>query len=229
MLKVTGFSNRAITFNSRQAATVSAGGEAVQSPAVKPQAVPAMFEKLRTDGILSADNRTDTTKGIYESDTKQIIYDAQNGIIQVNTPMSQGATVIPANPGFQLTDLSVKLNGIDAAVYAGSLTQQPLAGSTHILFLVVPDSLNTMMRFTSDKRQRLVDNGRGPVLMRTLQADFSLHNSATGTAHLWALANTGDRVEEITRDEKDGALSAHIDTAALKNGPTPYFEIVRGN
>jgi hypothetical protein len=90
------------------------------------------------------------------------------------------------------------------------------------------DSLNTGMRFADKKRQVLVEHGTAPVLMRVVQADISLRNSAAGTAHLWALSSTGERVEEIPLVEKDGSLSAHIDTAALKKGPTPYFEIVRG-
>jgi hypothetical protein len=60
-----------------------------------------------------------------------------------------------------------------------------------------------------------------------VKADISIRNTAKGTAHLWALAPTGERIEEIPLTVKDGFLSAHIDTAALRNGPTPYFEIVR--
>ena len=191
------------------------------------EAVPAMFDKLRAAGILSADNHTDPSKGLYESDTGQILLNTQIGTIQINSPLSQGGTLLATDSGLQLPDLNAKLNGVDGAVFAGSLTQQPLASSSHILLLIITDSLNTGTRFTDKKRQVLIDNGAGPVLMRVVQADVLLHNSVPGTAHLWALSANGERVEEIPLTDANGTLSAHIDTAALHKGPTPYFEVVR--
>jgi len=190
-------------------------------------AAAAMFATLRKNGILSAANRTDPSTGLYESDTGQIFLNTQIGTIQITTPMSQGGTLFSGDSGLQLTDFSVKLNGADGAVFAGSLTAETLAKSPRILLLIVTDALNSEMRFETVKRQKLVDRGQAPVLMHVSQSDISLHNAAAGNAHLWALSASGERVEEIPLVDKAGVLSAHIDTATLRNGPTPYFEIVR--
>jgi len=201
------------------------------SPASRGQSsVPAEVAKvsrLRAVGILPTDNRTDPSKGLFESDTGQIALDERAETIQIATPMSQGGSLFPGGPGLHLPNLDVRLSGADGSVFAGSLTEQPLATSPHILLLISTDALNTGMTFTDRGRQKLVELGHGPILIRVVQADISLRNTARGQAHLWALAPSGKRVEEIPLTVKNGLLSAHIDTAGLRNGPTPYFEIVR--
>jgi len=210
-----------------QQITTQNGAQSVTTTPAPNKATEAMFASLHATGILSAENRTDLAKGLYESDTGQIFLNTQIGTIQVTTPLSQGGTLFDGDSGLQLRDLSAKLNGTDGAVFAGSLTAQPLAASPHILLLIVTDALNSRMRFKDNKRLVLVDHGTAPVLMRVSQAEISLHNTAPGTAHLWALSASGERAEEIPLTDKEGMLTAHIDTAALRNGPTPYFEIIR--
>ena len=191
-------------------------------------ALQARVKQFRKAGLLPASNRTDVVKGIFESDTGEIVYSKQDGTIQVATPMSEGGTLFPGGQGLRLPNLNVTVEGADGAVFAGSLVKQPLATSPHILLLIATDALNDGMTFNDSTRKTLVDLGKGSVMMHVVRAHFSLRNSAQGTAHLWALAPSGERVEEIPLTVKDGIISASIDTAALRNGPTPYFEIVRG-
>jgi hypothetical protein len=205
------------------------GAQTIGPPANAGQAGASLFTTLHSAGVLSAGNRTDVSKGLYESDTGQIVLDAQVGSIQVATPMSQGGTLFSGGPGFRLPDLEGKLSGADGAIFAGSLTAQPLATSSRVLLLIVTDALNSGMRFKDGKRQMLIDRGQSPVLMHVSAAEISLHNTAPGNAHLWALSANGERVEEIPLTDQNGILAAHIDTAALRRGPTPYFEITRAN
>jgi hypothetical protein len=203
------------------------GAQNVVAANTPAETLQAMFTRLHAAGILPPDNNSDPARGLYESDTGQIQLDEQAGTIRINSPLSQGGSVFPGEPGLQLPNFEVKVSGADGTVYAGSLTELPLATSRRILLLLVTDALNSGMTFTDSKRHQLVALGQSPVLMRIIQADIVLHNSAPGKAHLWALGANGERAEEIPLSEKDGSLIARIDTGGLHNGPTPYFEIIR--
>jgi hypothetical protein len=204
---------------------VGAGAQTINETASSSK-MAEMIERVRQAGILPPENRTDLSKGIYQSDTAQILLDEKAGTIQVTTPMSQGGSLFPGDPGIQLPNLSAKLTGADGAVFAGSLTDKPLGTSPRILLLIVTDALNTGMTFEDATRRTIVNLGGGPALMRVVQADISLRTTAAGKPHLWALAANGERVEEIPTTHTDGVVSARIDTGALSHGPTPYFELV---
>jgi hypothetical protein len=210
-----------------QAIVTQEGAQSVVTSTDGFVALQTRVRKLRKAGLLSAGNRTDIVKGIYESDTDEILYRKPEGTVQVATPMSEGGTLFPGKGGLKLPNLNVTVEGADGAVFAGSLAKEPLAKSPHILLLIATDALNSGMAFNDSTRKTLVDLGKGTVLMRVVRANLSLRNTAPGTPHLWALAPSGERVEEIPLTVKDGIISASIDTAALRNGPTPYFEMVR--
>ncbi len=184
-------------------------------------------KKLRDAGILSGENATDPAKGLYESDTREILMEQKADAISVSTPMSQGGNLSSAKKVLKLPELDARLNGAEGTVFAGSLTDQPLATSSRILLLVVTDALNSGMTFADADFHKLVNLGTPPVLMRVAQAEVALRNRGTGTPHLWALAPTGERTEEIPLTVQDGSVAARIDLGALRNGPTPYFEFVR--
>lgn len=181
--------------------------------------------RLREQGVLSTENRTDLKAGIYEADTGQMRLDARSGAIEVVTPRSEGATLTTARPAVELPTLAARGDKTPLALFAGALDGKALPESARMLLIVVADAMNTGMSFADEQRQTLETVGKLPVLARTVNVEVTLKHKRAGALRMWALAANGERGEEIPLEVKDGRAAARIDTARLKAGPTPYFEV----
>lgn len=186
----------------------------------------SLIAKLKSLGVLSADNRTDVEKGFYESDTRQVTLDQAARQIRVVTPGSEGANLLEDNAWVQLGRLSARnLSDSGATVFVGSLTSQPVGESRRLLLIVASDALNSGMVFDDHYRHKLLQLGTPPVLARVARVEVRLQHQSAGRLKLWALNATGERSEELPLKVEKNAVSIVIDTGKLKNGPTPYFEI----
>jgi hypothetical protein len=190
----------------------------------------ALVARLHAAGVLPGGNATDVAHGVYQSDTGEITLDEHAGTVRVSTPRSQGGnTLVRGAPVLDLPNLHADIDGGDATIFAGSLTDSPLASSRRILLIVATDVLNTGMSFADDSHHRLVDLGHAPALMRVVSASVAIANHASGRARAWALSSSGRRSQELKIEERDGSLRLLIDLGHLEHGPTPYFEISRGD
>lgn len=184
---------------------------------------------LRGAGILSPGNRSNATAGIYESDTGQLYLEIPKKRITVDTPLSQGAALAAVADSAVLSDWTFTNHGAPASLFAGSLDKKTFAASERMLLIAVGDALNTGATFDSEKREKIVELGTLPVLVRVLDVEFTLKRTAASAKglKLWALGFDGSRREEIPFEMKDGKLIARIRTGTLKTGPTPFFELAR--
>lgn len=182
---------------------------------------------LRKNGILSAKNRSDASSGIYESDTGQLLLNIPKKLITIDTPLSQGACLNTGVAPVTLGDWSFTNHGAPVTAFASSLDRQPFATSKRMLLIAVGDALNTGATFESESRLKLVELGTLPVLAQVLDVEFTLERPDATGLKLWALGFDGTRREEIPFQAKNGKLTARIKTGTLKNGPTPYFELVK--
>jgi hypothetical protein len=82
------------------------------------------------------------------------------------------------------------------------------------------------MELSSD-RITLIKQGGLPILMQTGKLKAALKVAAPEGMTLFALGMDGTRKEKLQLKTGNGSLKIEIDTAKLKNGPTPFFEIVR--
>jgi hypothetical protein len=78
---------------------------------------------------------------------------------------------------------------------------------------------------TSEDGKTMVSMGWYPALLKSGRIAFSARVAKPEALKLWMLGYNGERVEEIPVRVSAGALAADVDTAKLKNGPTPFFEI----
>ncbi|MHB1158436.1 MAG: beta-galactosidase [Phycisphaerales bacterium] len=179
---------------------------------------------LRQKGVLGPDNATDIAKGVFQSDTGQILVDTRTQHIQVLTPYSEGGTLLP-NAHMKLNAMSVDNQQTPLAVFLGALDHQPLRRSHRMLLLVACDALNSDMAFLNSRRQMLKDAGRMPVLSRTATLRVTIQHQNPGQLALWALAPNGTRVQRIPLQVQGDTVTAMIDTGTLKDGPTPFFEL----
>ena len=202
-------------------------GAALPAPAAGPGG--ALVARLHAAGVLPSGNTTDVARGIYQSDTGELSLDEQAGTVRVATPRSQGGnTLARGAPVLDLPNLHAEVAGGDATIFAGSLTDAPLATSKRMLLIIATDALNTGMSFADDSHHRLVDLGHAPALMRVVTVTVVIANRGSGRIRAWALSASGRRSQELKIVERDGSVHLDIDLGRLDHGPTPYFELSRG-
>ncbi len=187
-----------------------------------------IVEALRQKDVLGAHNATNIAEGVYQSDTGQILIDTRTQHIQVVTPTSEGGTLM-TNGRMNLGALKVENPGTPVAVFLGALDRQPLPQSRRLLLLVASDALNSDMTFLNSRRQVLMNLGKMPVLSRVARVKIHITHSDPGRLALWALAFNGTRVQQIPLTVEGNGVTATIDTGALKDGPTPFFELAVSN
>ncbi len=186
-----------------------------------------LVAQLRQKGVLEKGNRTDISKQVFESDTRQLLLDARQRSFAINTPRSQGVC-LPAGP-FKVSvgEIEVENKGACLSLMLASLSEAPIASSKRLLLILSGNALNRDMTFKDSSMKTLVSIGKGPALVRLLQLQLSARLEEPGSFEVWALAQNGTRLEKIPCAVKDGALSIPIDTGKLSNGPSQYFEFIR--
>lgn len=220
---------------------VTIGGGAQQSVDLKTgNSGEQMVDLMRKKGILGPSNLTDVKKGVYQSDTAQILLEETR--FSVNTPRSKALCLREGDLNVKVGDLEASNLGAPCTLFLASLTQDPINKSGRLLLIVSGDALNNGMIFKDEKLLELVNLGGPPVLVRVLNVQIRIHLS-TPTDTLsqipgvfqppqkgwkaWALAQNGTRRQEVPLTVKDGCLELALDTGKLQGGPTPYFEIER--
>ena len=212
-------------FGTSQALVKEFSAEVVEgTDTAKPLA--GVVATLKKVGILPPGNRTDVERGVFESDTGQLLLDAPNRRLQVIAPRMEGACVDPeTTPGpLTLKQLAIQETSVPASVTAIAVDDKPLAESRRILLVYATDALNSGMAFTTDKRETLVANGKAPLLLRTGRLKISLATPHAAGLKVWALGFDGRRTESLPATAAGGTLSLSLDTARLKSA-TVFFEI----
>ncbi|MFA7343109.1 MAG: hypothetical protein WC003_02280 [Terrimicrobiaceae bacterium] len=192
----------------------------------RPNVMMEEVEALRSHGVLPKSNRTDPLRGIYQSDTGQIVLNSQKEQMEIDTPRSQGASLPERSPEARLSDLSVKAIGARMGVFLSAIDGKAISQSRRMLLVVTSDALNTDMRFKGPDRMTLVNSGTLPVLVQTGRVEVSVNNAHAGELKLWALDATGKRLSRVPVTlSREGRAMMTIDTAALPDGPSVYFEL----
>ena len=183
-----------------------------------------VVQELRNKGILNRQNRTDLKRGIYQSDTGEIVL-STTGELTVIAPRLVGVTV-KKDRKIHLGPVTLESCSIPAAFTVASLQKEKsIQESGRLLLILATDAINNNMQFKDSGRKTLENIGTLPVLLRTGKLSLSLRNVTPGVPRLYALALNGERQEEIPVERESGLLKITIDTAKLRE-PTPFFELV---
>lgn len=183
-----------------------------------------VVQELRNKGILNRQNRTDLKRGIYQSDTGEIVL-STTGELTVIAPRLVGVTV-KKDRKIHLGPVTLESCSIPAAFTVASLQKEKsIQESGRLLLILATDAINNNMQFKDSGRKTLENIGTLPVLLRTGKLSLSLRNVTSGVPRLYALALNGERQEEIPVERESGLLKITIDTAKLRE-PTPFFELV---
>ena len=175
---------------------------------------------LKAKGILSADNRTDPKKAIFETDNKQIYMDSKNRLLQVNTPKSVGTTVNPDSKNLQVGAMTIKSANVCAAVALVSLDNIALENSKKLILTFATDNVLKSEKY-SITRKYLLEYGKPPVLIATGKIEVEIKTNGKNFA-VYPLKMNGERMAEIPAKVENGILKLSIDNSKT---PTLYFEI----
>jgi len=179
---------------------------------------------LKTKGILSKDNITNPEKNIFQTDTGQITLYGDKMIMTVVTPMSE-VIAMPAKSRQKLDNLEVNKVDVNSAVAVISVDGRQISESKRMVLIFNTRVVNSNTKVSSDERIRY-NKGDNPLLMETGTVELSLKNANKENLKLYALTINGTRKEQIPVKIDNGKLLVQINTAKLKDGPTPFFELV---
>lgn len=195
-----------------------------QSAAGKEQ-LNAVVEQMRRKGILGRGNRTDPDREIYQSDTEEIELRAREKLLKVVTPRTEGVTLCAGAKPEKLGLLTVRSTTVPAAVGITSVDGKALSESSRMVLFLNTMSHAEGMVLSGDRTTLLKKNGaRMLVETGVVQLSFPLRNGKR--FQLYPLSLNGIRREAIPFEVRNGVAEIRIDTAALKHGPTPFFELV---
>lgn len=179
--------------------------------------------ELKGKNILPASNLSDPSRGIFHSETGEIMMRTKENLISVVTPKSEGVS-LEANVSETLGSLIVDGTSVPACIAVCSMDGNDLKGSRKIVLVYSTEVANSGMEL-SDDTFTLRKLGGLPILMRTGKLRISLKNIHAEKLSLYALGINGARKEKLSTIVENDVLKIKLDTSMLKNGPTPFFEI----
>lgn len=183
----------------------------------------AIVADLRRKGVLSSANRTDVSRGRFESCTGEIFLTKERGgEMTVSTPRLCGIVKKTDGVG-KAGALTVLKNSVPVAVATASLDERALPESRRILLFVLTDARSSNMKFLDREETRIKYAAKGslPVLIKTGVFKIALDRSG-GKMKCYALDLSGKRVGEIPVKQETGRLVLELDTAKTPIPATSY-------
>ena len=119
---------------------------------------------LKSKGILPKSNISDPAKGVFQSDTGEIIMRAKEKLLKVATTRSEAVT-LEANKHEDVGQMTVINSSAPALVAACAVDKENLADSKRIVLIYATEAVNSGMELSHD-RVTMVNLGKLPVLMR---------------------------------------------------------------
>lgn len=187
----------------------------------------AFVKKMRDKSILPKDNITDVDRGVFQSDTGEIVLDSQNNSIKVSTKKSQLA-VLKKSENVDLGNLKILSTTASAAIGITSLDGKPIGESSRLVLVYATQEANSGMATSFDFEHALTF-GKAPIILKNgvLKAEIKL-DSAKRFA-VYPLALNGQRRPPMPMKFENGTMSVDIDNSKLPYGATTMFEIVAEN
>jgi len=195
--------------------------------------IAATAKLLREKGIIGEDNISDPAKGVYQSDTGELVLNLAEGSIKVSTPRTEAVVWKKGMKSAKLGRLNVLSSDADATVALTSVDAKPLSDSRRMVLVYNTDNASTGVELSLD-RKMLKTRGRLPILVKTGKFSVEIELPKGGffssifskrQYRVYALKMNGARVQEVPAKIEDGVMRLDIDTAKLEKEPALYYEI----
>ncbi len=181
---------------------------------------------LKRDGILPGNNRSNPARGLYESDTGEIIMNVKTAELSLQTVRLEGAVLKSDHP-VTLDALTVERCTVPAAVTVVSLDRRSIRNADRLLAVIATDARNSNMRFSDKEETTLESIGTLPVLVKTGRFRLAIARPDQAEFHAYALKLNGERASELPVSRRNGRLILEIDSGALPEEPALFYELVR--
>ena len=182
-----------------------------------------LLQKLKVQGILPAGNQTDAEDFVFQSDTEEITLRAKERLLKIVTPKSE-VICMDRNKAEKLAHMTVNASSTPACIAAIAVDNQPLATSKRIVIVYSTMVANSNLTLSPDHRVN-IQSGHAPTLLRCGKLQLQIDRPVKGFK-LYALGFDGSRRQELPLAKRDIVTDISIDTSALQDGPTVFFELV---
>ncbi|ASY65477.1 hypothetical protein SJ05684_b44950 (plasmid) [Sinorhizobium sojae CCBAU 05684] len=179
-----------------------------------------VMKDLRSSGRLPQGNRTDIERGLYESDTGQLLLDRTSGQLRVSTPATEAAAFSSLRQPVDLGTLRIEQADGNALVALSAIDGgNALTKSRRLLLIFATDAQNTGMVFRDSEERIIEDFGSLPVLIRKGQVALALSRTA-GTWRVSPIGLDGTVYPPVRAGT--GAVTFRLSNDT-PYGPTTYF------
>jgi hypothetical protein len=181
-----------------------------------------LFGQLEKNGVLPAGS-VDLAKGVYKSDTGQIVLDATNGTLAIST--QRGAWFVANHPA-TLTGAgaSVVTHDGPTTVAVVSLDGKALPDSMRMLVIHLTEQVNSGEQFQTSDMKILNNWGELPHLMRAGRATLTIKTPFVLEAY--ALDMTGKRLHKVKVSHINNVQTIELDNTQ-DNEAILAYELVR--
>jgi len=184
------------------------------------------FSELKFAGLVSLDNATDVSSSVYQSDTGEILLDAVKKKLQLISSKTE-AIVFDSFEPVKLSNLEVVAADGPALFSVSSMDENSLKDSERMLVIIATDARNSEMKFADKAETMVLDIGKKPITMRTIEIQFRLKNTNKSALKVYSVNLRGQRMDQLPVKVTDNGIEVILNTNILTHGPTPYFEIVK--
>ena len=115
---------------------------------------------------------------------------------------------------------------MDAAIALVSMDGRELSSSKRMVLVCNTAVMTRDTVLSRDRTTLLGWKRRSKVLLETGAFDIAIRRKGVARATCYPLSVNGIRRDGIPMRREGEYLTVNLDTAALKHGPTPFFEIV---
>ncbi len=185
-----------------------------------------LVQALRQKGVLPHENRSDTARGLLESETGELLLDSPNRTFQVRTPRTE---IVVSEAGTTTADqaaLKLVCSSIPATLGVVAVDGRPLRESARLVLVYT-----TKFRYLGEKHENFgnysIVQSRGtlPGELRCGNFTVTLVNQLGRDFELYALGMDGERQEKLPMEQSGELLQIKVDTSTLAVA-TPFIELV---
>ncbi len=182
---------------------------------------------MKEKGLLSKDNISNPSNGIFQTDTMQIILDSKKKFAKTVTDYS----CVVSLENSEVVDMgALKLlsTSVPASVGVVSIDGKKISESSRLIFVYATQEDNMDSERSKDNVIS-IKVGTGPVVMRRGIVRANLKLDSSKTYSVYPITLSGERREKLDIKFEDGVMKIEIDNGKLKNGAVAMFEIIEEN